>query len=180
MLYVGRAVEVTESVASKLKFACAECGFESKVWAIGRGRGAARDPFFLDTDATERAHERSYYAAHESAREAVRLTCCPRCMARSRSAVVWFWVKHLAKALLVGGVLAFAGLMVRTADMPGMGNVILWVGAPLSVLLMVLTETRPRWRSIEARVLFDPPRLEHRRRYDERAGEEVLAAAASS
>jgi hypothetical protein len=168
VLYVGERSVATRSVAVPLDYGCEVCGFRSKVLAIGRGEGQAHNPYFLDTDAGERASDAAFYAAHRSAREAVALVCCPRCGGHDRDA--WRWFGFKAVVVLSAILVAFTALIVFFAL--SRHSPVAWVLGVMTPFLLAVVFRGIRWRykTAEARVAFDPPRLADRRRLDPTAG----------
>jgi hypothetical protein len=167
VLVVGARAIATRQVGVPLDYACMHCGFTSKVFAIGRGLGHASDPF-RDGAADERATDEAFYAAHRSAREAVALVRCPRCGGRDDDA--WWWLRIKAALALFGVTAlttAFGVLFVLDGSSVGA-----WVMAASTPILLGIVYHRFRWRTktAEARVFFDPPRLERRRRLEPTAG----------
>jgi hypothetical protein len=174
MLYVERINVATRTIGVELEFTCSQCTFRSKVHAIGRGQGQGRDPFLLETGAEERASDEAYFAAHRSAREAVRLVRCPRCGERSADAWAWFWVKSGALLLFAVSLPAAVGALMTLAG----NSVVGWMMAVLAPILLVGTyvfAVRPRFKTAEARVLFEPERLKHRRKREPTAAAWFIA-----
>jgi hypothetical protein len=164
--YVEERIVAKRTLTIDLEFECGGCGFASKVVAIGIGRGQARNPLLLDTGADERAGDQALYAAHRSAREAVRLVRCPRCGDRDRSAHRRFWLLTGLKLVALAAIPAAVGAMFMLAGEDWLGWALLAVGGPAAVLASYFFDARPRFRSAEARVAFEPSRLQHRRRLE--------------
>lgn len=169
MLYVGERHLATRQVGVKLEFACPGCGFNSTAYAIGRGRGEGRNPYFLAMDAGQRARDEAYFDAHRSAREAITLVRCPRCGDRNSRAWRWFWTKAVLALLGTAALPLGMGLLFGAAGIEAVWWMMLGL-TPILLVVVYLWSIRWRFKTAEARVLFDPPRLKHRRRHDPTAG----------